>query len=119
MFKKVLLSFILATSVITSVAVADEHGRFYGGHHGWYHGSHGWWGPGPILAGVIIGGILMHDIDVNTVPPPDYERRVVCVPWTYYDQWGRQITEQQCHVEWVKVSPPVYTTSPPQPPQGQ
>jgi hypothetical protein len=104
-FKALLLTTILSLSTL-NVAYADDHGRFRDGHHGWAHeGREGWWGGFPILAGVIIGGVLMHDYDVNAVPPPNYERRVVCHPWTYYDQWGRQITEQQCHVEWVQVYP--------------
>ena len=103
--KRILLNFILAISLSTMATSCVAGPRFWGGHHGWYHGGvrGGWWGPGPILAGVVIGGVIMYDIDVNAQPYPGYERRVVCTPWTYMDQWGRQVTEQQCHIEWIRV----------------
>ena len=103
--KKFLVSAILALSLtsVTTACVAGpfHHEHFWGGHRGWAPYRGGWWGPGSVLAGVIIGGVIMHDIDVNAQPYPGYTRTVVCQPWTYIDQWGRQITEQQCHVEWV------------------
>lgn len=116
MFKKIILSIMLTATLFTATtANADFFHRehFWGGHHGWYRGGvGGWWGGFPILAGVVIGGVVMHEIDVNAQPYGPYSgyiRTVVCNPWTYVDQWGRLINEQQCHVEWI---PPVNNYSP-------
>jgi len=116
--KKVIAGLLLATSLISTVAAAHEPRIFYGEHRGWAPHYGGWWGPGPILAGVIIGGVLMHEIDVNAEPPVGYVRTVVCNQVMIgVDVYNRPVYQQQCHVEWVQVQQPVVVQPQPQPQQ--
>jgi len=116
--KKIIAGLLLATSLVTTIAAAHEPRVFWGEHRGWapYHG--GWWGPFDVLAGVVIGGIVMHEIDVNAAPPAGYTRTVVCNQVMIgVDMYNRPVYQQQCHVEWVQVQQPVVVQPQPQPQQ--
>ena len=119
--KVLLLSALLGLSLINT-AFAEEHRHFYGEHRGWAPHHGGWWGPFDVLAGVVIGGVIMHEIDVNAAPPAGYTRTVVCNQVMIgVDLYNRPVYQQQCHVEWVPLNTVVYPSQPqvvvPQTPQ--
>ena len=113
--KVLLLSALLGLSLINT-AFAEEHRHFYGEHRGWAPHHGGWWGPFDVLAGVVIGGVIMHEIDVNAEPPVGYTRTVVCNQVMIgVDYYNRPVYQQQCHVEWVPVQQVIVQPYPQQP----
>ena len=106
--KKLILSLLLATTLFSTTASAEEwHSR-----QGWHHDGGGRFGWG-LLGGIVLGGIIAHEMDGHYYD--DYHREVVrvseCHPqqivdsWGHlvYDQYGRPIMQEVCVERWQRV----------------
>jgi hypothetical protein len=118
--KKLIVSLLIATTLSSTVAVAEPRDDWRSHGHIRVHG--GWWGPEAVIAGVIIGGALVEEfqgrrIDINDTPPPGYERVKICQVENVWNGY-QYVTEQVCHIEWRPI-PTVYQNVPPPPPPPQ
>jgi hypothetical protein len=95
---------------ITSFANPGEHHRDRE-HHEWHErGGHFGWGE--FVGGLVLGGIIAHEVNghyydnneeevrrirvCNDSPVVDRDGRYV------YDQWGHMVIERRCHDEWIR-----------------
>jgi hypothetical protein len=106
--KKILLAFAL-TFVISS-SLADP--RDQRDHHEWHErGDHFGWGE--FVGGIVLGGIIAHEVSGHNYDTDEREvRRVtICddVPlydWRHipiYDFHGNQVIVHKCRDEWVHI----------------
>ena len=109
--KKLLL---LAALLIPITSFADPDHHRDRDHHEWHErGGHFGWGE--FVGGLILGGIIAHEINGHYYDQDETEVRRVSVCNDYpvvdqygryvYDQWGHMITERRCHDEWVRINP--------------
>jgi hypothetical protein len=99
--------FLIAALLIplSSFAGPREH-HHEGGHHEWherYGSGNGW----AFFGGLILGGIIAHEVDGHYYDQDDYEvRRItVCKDVPLYTRYGDVYGyERQCHEEWVRVN---------------
>jgi len=105
---KNLLLIILSSILFLNIAHSEEH--YHHPHHGAVTVTRGgWWGLEPVLAGVIIGGIVTYELNGRRVeiydnPPPGYERVKVC-PAPYFDYQLNAYVTEPCHIEWIPITP--------------
>ena len=107
--KKLLLIAALLIPFTTALADPGEHHRDRDHHE---QGSHFGWGE--FVGGLILGGIIAHEVNGHYYDEDESEVRPVSVCHDYpvidqygryvYDNWGRMITERRCHDEWVRVN---------------
>lgn len=115
--KVLLLSFLLGIG-LTATAYSDPEGHRW---HGSYHEGHSGLA---FLGGLLLGGVLAHEIDGRYYD--DYHREVVrvreCHPQQVVDSWGRlmydrygnPIMQEVCYDRWQRVDAPVVIEQPPQ-----
>jgi hypothetical protein len=103
---------LLAALLIPTLAIADPY--YHNGWHGTHNPYHGWrergnrgFGWGGFFGGIILGGIIVHEIDGQYYDENNIEvRRVlVCNDIPMYDQYGYIVRyEHRCHYEWIQVN---------------
>ena len=109
---------LFAALLVPTIATADpsEHREHDRGerHHREYHGGGNRFGWGELVGGMILGGIIAHEIDGRYYDNDRREVRRVTICNDYpivdqygryvFDPYGRMITERRCHDEWVYVN---------------
>jgi len=111
LMKKLILIAALLIPVIAAQADPGDH-RHEREHREW-HDRGGQWGWGEFVGGLILGGIIAHEVNGHYYDNDEEEvRRItICndVPvidaYGHYvfDQWGHMVVERRCHDEWVRV----------------
>ena len=106
--KKLFLLMALFAAAPTLAHEPDHHRE----HREWHErgGNFGW---GEFVGGLVLGGIIAHEINGHYYNRDEREVRRVTVcndypvvdQWGHYvyDQWGHMIIERRCHDEWVRV----------------
>jgi len=94
--KKTIAALLIASSLLPAVSMAHEH---HGGGHGM-----GWF-----LGGVLLGGLVAHEMDNNTIvyqspPGTGYQRITVCSDVIVTDVYGISRLIKQCHFEYVPIN---------------
>lgn len=90
--KKIIVGILCVVTAVPSVTLADGY------HHG---GGRGGINPWPIVAGAVIGGLLVGSS--NRAREPRYT--TVCEDVALYDQYGNYVrTERRCRKEWTEDS---------------
>jgi hypothetical protein len=102
--KKIILGLVLLSLSIPALADPGEHQR-RGERYEHEHHGFGW---GEFLGGVILGGIITHEVSGHYYDNDDYEVRriVVCNNVPLFTPYGVVYAYQrQCHEEWVRINP--------------
>jgi hypothetical protein len=108
--KKLLL--IVALLIPFTSAYADHERREYREHREWHEqGNHFGWGE--FVGGLILGGIIAHEVNGRYYDTDEHEVRRITTCYEYpvvdqyghyvYDDWGHLMTERRCRDEWVRV----------------
>ena len=106
--KKLLL---LTALLMPLAATADHEHRRDRDRHEWHERSNhfGW---GEFVGGLVLGGIIVHEVNGHYYDNNEEEvRRIrVCNDSSVvdrdgryvYDQWGHMVIERRCHDEWIR-----------------
>ena len=92
--KKLLITLIACTVPMTAMADRDrfEHREHHGGVNPW-----------PFVAGAVIGGIIVNEVNRDREYRPPMRYVTICEDLALYDSYGRYVrTERQCRKQLVE-----------------
>jgi len=106
--KKLILGAFLLSFATLALADHDDwnrRGRDYD-HHEWHEHNRGF-GWGEFLGGIVLGGIIAHEVGGHYYDSQYNEIRqvTVCENVPIFDVYGNVIRfYQRCHQEWVRIN---------------
>jgi len=105
---------LAALFAFATTAIADPNRNHHGyehdrDHHEW-HDRGGHFGWGEFVGGIVLGGILAHEVSGRYYDNDEQEVRQICNDYPVVDQYGRYVFDNMGHLiverrcRWVQVT---------------